>query len=287
MRQLIRENGERAVFNKETKPKPLMTKSIMKSPSVTLLSSKESPLFELDTVQSDYKPKATLKTQDFLNKDEDNLEKAREIQSKNIKKFDCLDYAEELLLANGLDELKREELVKEYKNLYYQSRELKEILKEFNKNNKELQKDLVVKKEEIEKLKEIHENEIDGVGKKIREKENQVKEKENEIMELLEENREKSENIMDIQKQMQELLKDFHSLKNNFSGLQQENAFLIDKTQSHREDFSKREGKIRVVFLFIFFKLIFFCFCKGIMFGITRKRPRNFEIKRKFTRYGR
>ena len=70
----------------------------------------------------------------------------------------------------------------------------------------------------------------------------------------MEENREKSENIMDIQKQMQELLKDFHSLKNNFSGLQQENAFLIDKTQSHREDFSKREGKIRV---FLFYLVLF------------------------------
>lgn len=249
MRQLIRENGERAVFHKETKPKPLTTKSIMKSPSVTQLSSKESPLFELDTVHSDYKPKGTLKTEDFFNKNEDNLEKAREIQSKYIKKFDFLDFAEELVLANGVDELKRGDLVKEYKNLYYQAREIKEILKEFNKNNKELQRDFAVKKGEIEKLKEIHENEIEGFGRKIREKENLLKEKENEIMELLEENRGKSENIMDVQKQMQELLKDFHSLKNNFSGLQQENAFLIDKTQSHREDFSKREGKIRV-FLF-------------------------------------
>ena len=215
----------------------------------------ETPKFEktrqkqpLSTFISEEKP------QFFKENLEDLLEKSQKLRDKKTKLFDILDNGEELIVSEEIDDLKREVLVKEYKNLYYKTKEIKEILNEFNEKNKLLQEKINEKddfmKKILEDLKQIkgdvkEKNEIIEVFNKEQE---DLKEK---LWDLENINQEKEEKIKLLSRDFSENLQNYEELREKLQFLEEENRKLAENRQ-FSDDFklfaNKKEDQIRVFF---------------------------------------
>lgn len=71
--------------------------------------------------------------------------------------FNILDNEEELIISNELEDLKREKLLKEFKNLFYKTKEIKSLLDEVSDNNIKLQSEIKYTNDIIENIKNSNE----------------------------------------------------------------------------------------------------------------------------------
>lgn len=184
--------------------------------------------------------------------DTDALEKSKSLFSKKAKIFDLLDDAEECTLSDYLEDLKREELIREYRNLFYKAREIKYLLNEFSKTNKELQNKLEKKLIDSNKFCKEIENAESALTKKSKENESfktQIAEFEIKIEIMIHENNKKEETIRNMDRKIQEFSQEYHILEENIASLKNENNFLMQKMQkaeNYSEQLSIKENQIKV-----------------------------------------
>lgn len=184
--------------------------------------------------------------------DTDALEKSKSLFSKKAKIFDLLDDAEECTLSDYLEDLKREELIREYRNLFYKAREIKYLLNEFSKTNKQLQNKLEKKLIDSNNFCKEIENAESALAKKSKENESfktQIAEFEKKIEIMIHENNKKEETIRNMDRKIQEFSQEYHILEENIASLKNENNFLMQKMQkaeNYSEQLSIKENQIKV-----------------------------------------
>lgn len=82
--------------------------------------------------------------------EEEILKAGEELNFRNNKIFNVFDEEEEMINNSLLGELKRDELEREFRKLFFKSREVKELAAEFSENNKQLRKMIIEKNSELE-----------------------------------------------------------------------------------------------------------------------------------------
>ena len=78
------------------------------------------------------------------------LKEGEELNLVNKKHFNVFDEEEEMINNSLLGDLKRDELEREFKKLFYKSREVKELAEELSENNKQLRTMIIEKNRELE-----------------------------------------------------------------------------------------------------------------------------------------
>lgn len=288
MRQLVRENKQNYKKNQnQIKITSEKSQKYTSNSSMRLISSNESPSLKITSKDDLFTVKSSRKSPSFseniplksekerksndkmynsniLNvnmphfpnttnsNDSDVLDKNKSLFSKKAKIFDLLDDAEEYTLSHYLEDFKREDLVREYRNLFYKAREIKYLLNEFSQTNKELQRKLERKEEDLSIFHTEMKKAISELAKKSKENElfqTQISEYEQKINGLINENHKKEEIIQNIDNKMQEFSQEYHKLEENIGLLKQENYFLLQKMQqseNYSEELSRKENQIKV-----------------------------------------
>jgi hypothetical protein len=79
-------------------------------------------------------------------------QKTVELKDRRARMFDILDDEEEMLVTNTIEKMKKERLMKEFKNLFYKSREIKEVMSEYAELNLKLQEEMKERDKDMRKL---------------------------------------------------------------------------------------------------------------------------------------
>lgn len=171
----------------------------------------------------------------------------KELRDKKSRIFDLLDREEELILSQDIDDLKREDLLKEYKVLYYKSKEQKTLLNEFAINNKEYQKELVEKTKKTDELNK----ELKKMMEELKFKERKHAETKEHFENLNFHNDKKEEEYDKNKRKSKELAEEYEKIKEKLILLQDENKRLKEQ-QKYSEEIknfiNKKEEKIQVTF---------------------------------------
>jgi len=164
--------------------------------------------------------------------------KYQELKDKKTRFFDILDKEEELVVSGSIEDLKRDVLLKEFKTLYYKSRELKQLLNEFFESNKGLN----IENQALN---------IELSDKNMKLEAFQLKTQEN--LENLEKfqalNNEKSREIEDLKRNLDENLNEIEIIKEKLSFFQGETKKSMEKERVFEETrffANKKEAQIRV-----------------------------------------
>lgn len=95
-------------------------------------------------------PQKTKRNWDQILLEEKILKEAEELNYLNKKNFNVFDEEEEMINSSLLGELKRDELEREFRKLFFKSREVKELAQDLSENNKQLRKMIIDKNRELE-----------------------------------------------------------------------------------------------------------------------------------------
>ena len=127
----------------------------------------ETKKFEFDSKYSDYfkkspnnfteNKKTSIENPKDLVQKSDILSISSKLIDKKYKMFNILDNEEELIISNELEDLKREKLLKEFKNLFYKTKEIKSLLDEVSDNNIKLQNEIKYTNDIMENIKNSNE----------------------------------------------------------------------------------------------------------------------------------
>ena len=148
-----------------------------------------------------------------------------------------------MIISEEIDDLKRDFLLKEYKILYYKSREIKDLLNEFYESNKELTKENRFLIDEIKKFNDFQE--------KYKKNEEISEVQRQDINEIKENYKDKEKEVVILQKEIQQKDLDLKEIREKFEMLENDNKKLEDGRQ-YAEDLrilaKKKEMQIRVIF---------------------------------------
>lgn len=168
----------------------------------------EKPLFKSKSMSTkDYR--SLNKSEPSIGIDpEEAIKESERLRALKTKNFNVLDDDEEFVVTGKVDDCKRDKLAKQYKALYYKSRELRQLLTEISDNNNILKLNLTeidAEKRQIlldnEKLREEISEIEDKFAKKEREYQETQRDLEAKLAELDEDNYQLSKGMDEARRQ--------------------------------------------------------------------------------------